>query len=519
MTSERLDELIQKYVLGIQTDSELKELSCHLEEDDAAEARRKLRMALKTDAYLEEAAAEIGRESNPREPITSLNRRLGTIGSIAAAIAVGLIGWFHDPDTTPTTAEEGVATVLRIEGKGLSGKDGQDESHTLSRGDILLEGDQLTMSEGLIELVFRDSGVHAIATAPLLLTAQSSERIFLHKGDIKLHVPPQGIGFVVETAEREITDLGTSFVVTAHPKGSQVFVLDGQIEVERKNGAPGRLMNEGEVASFNENGKLRMLSRKTDGLPELSLSSVKPGSTSLSGTILGFSSTDLPRLPTKQDLMGQRLIPLIESRYQNRDCLEGLMTGQPLRFAGIAGTYNQFAERNGLDAEAVNRAGWLAWYHGRVSPPQRGRYRFWGYADNNLLVSINGKPVFDGSRYDSALRESVKVARQDHPAWPCLNAQAGFASGPWIELDETPHQLDLLFGEKAGHLTFGILLVEQEGESYETTFWGQPKWPLFLTEAPGDSQQKELEQLRTHMENKLMGSFSIDKRALWKPEN
>ena len=32
--------------------------------------------------------------------------------------------------------------------------------------------------------------------------------------------------------------------------------------------------------------------------------------------------------------------------------------------------------------------GWMAWYHGQVIPPRAGRYRFWGYADNHLLVAI-----------------------------------------------------------------------------------------------------------------------------------
>jgi hypothetical protein len=83
---------------------------------------------------------------------------------------------------------------------------------------------------------------------------------------------------------------------------------------------------------------------------------------------------------------------------------------------------------------------------------------------------------------------------------------------------DDPVQFDLLFGERFGNLTFGLLLVECEGDSYESTFWGQPKWPLFLTAAPGESQQQELNRLRAHMEQKLMGSFSVSSNALWKVE-
>lgn len=519
MNSSRLDELIQKYVQGNLAESEVEELSRHLQQDESAEARRKLRLALKADAFLEEAAAEMGQEADWNEPVTeskvlSLKPRIWTMvgiaASIAAVITVGFLGWFHQAETLPIENGLGVATVLRIDGKGHT-----RPHHPLSRGDALQAGDELTMSEGVIELVFRDSGVHAIATAPLTLTAESSERIFLHRGDVKLHVPPQGIGFVVETAEREITDLGTVFVVTARKKASQVFVLDGQVAIEKRDGNRGRLMTEGEVASFGQNGKLSLLKKKTDGMPELSRPSLDQGVQFLSGKVFGFRSDDLPQAPAKKDLMGMRFASLIRSGFQDRSSLEGLDSGSPLRFAGIAGAYAQFAERNGLHPDVVGRAGWLSWYSGQLTPPGPGRYRLWGYADNNLLVAIDGKTVFDGSRYDSAFRDIVHVPRQDHPAWPCLNALAGFASGPWIEVGDDPIQFDLLFGEKHGNLTFGLLLVEREGEEYEKTFWGQPKWPLLLTEEPSEPQLNQFDRLREHMEEKLMGSFSVSSDAIW----
>ena len=78
-----------------------------------------------------------------------------------------------------------------------------------------------------------------------------------------------------------------------------------------------------------------------------------------------------------------------------------------------------------------------------------------------------------------------------------------------------PVQLDLLFGEQGANLTSGLLLIEREGGTYEETFWGQPKWPLFLTEPSSDAEITELENLRRHMEEKLMGSFSISSDAVW----
>jgi hypothetical protein len=516
MNPDRLDELIQKYVLGNQTQAETEELSRHLKQEDAVAARRKLRLALKADAHLQEAAAELGDQigsqaNTPR--VVSLKSVLWTAGAIAAALAVGMFVIFQNPGNAGPQKELGVATILRIEGKALA-----NGEHAVSDGDALQAGDRLTMAEGLVELVFRDSGVHGIATAPLSFTTESSRRIFLHRGDVKLHVPPQGIGFVVETTQREITDLGTEFVVTAREAESRVLVLDGQVAVGKKNGAPKKIMMEGEAATFDRMGKIRRLGRIPHGMPELSPSALETAGLSLPGIIYTLKDVDLPTEPHKQDHMGNRFASLILSGFRDRDSLAGLQSGKHLNFTGIAGAYNHFAERNGIGPDSVSRAGWISWYGGRLTPPRPGRYRFWGYADNNLFVAINGKPVFDGSRYDSAIRTHVTVPRQNHPAWPCLNSKAGFAAGPWIEMGDDPVQFDLLFGERFGTLTYGLLLVEREGDNYESTFWGQPKWPLFLTSAPGNIRQQELNQLRTHMEQKLMGSFSVSSNAFWKVE-
>ena len=108
------------------------------------------------------------------------------------------------------------------------------------------------------------------------------------------------------------------------------------------------------------------------------------------------------------------------------------------------------------------------------------------------------------------------IARTDNPALPCLIASAGFACSDWIDVTADPVQIDILFGEVGGRLTSGLLLIEREGEQYEETFWGQPKWPLFLTESPQDSELPELNNLLKHLEEKTMGSFSIANDAIWK---
>ena len=56
----------------------------------------------------------------------------------------------------------------------------------------------------------------------------------------------------------------------------------------------------------------------------------------------------------------------------------------------------------------------------------------------------------------------------------------------------------------------------RRGSHAEETLWGQPEWPIFLTENPSDDESAEFERLVNHLEQKTMGSFSISEEAIWK---
>lgn len=433
---------------------------------------------------------------------------LGMATATAALLLFGLSIFLRDTIAPNPGDEILVAKVIRIDGAGRT-----NQGRTLTAGDQLRAGEKLSMAEGLVEMAFLDTGVHVIATAPLALTAESTDCMFVHDGEVKLHVPPQGIGFVVETLERKITDLGTSFVVTAGTNGSEVLVLDGQIAVGDRSGGEESLMSEGDRANFDRGGAINIRSRGPSGVPELRFTGGELEPDSMRGRLIAFEPTSTAN-PADRDVIGDRVLPLIRSGFQDESCLAGMKLIGPVRFAGIAGTYNDFPRAAGLEPYG-EQFGWLTWYRGERVAPSPGRYRFWGYADNHLLVAVDGEPVFEGSRYSSSLREDLGIPRRNHPSLPCLNSMAGFASGEWFEVGAEPVRLDLLFGEQGARLTSGLLLIEREGETYEESSWGQPMWPLFLTETPSDEEISELENLRRHMKDKLMGSFSISKDAVW----
>ena len=520
--------LLHRYLDGAITAEELESLEELLRGN--AEARAALRSLATIDAKWQEIAADeaFGKVVEPTALAAADSMVASGVGSsigarplwlaltaLAAALIVGAFGWFRVPEGTPTKADRGIARVIRIEGDGTAGED-----RTVVDGTELFAGEDLAMQQGLVELAFRETGVHVIATAPLRMKLSSTERVALYEGQVKLVVPPQGVGFVVDTDERKFVDLGTSFVVTASPKGSEVLVLDGQISVNEHDGASKDLMHEGEFARFDRNGETRKksASSRSLALPELSLPVTKPGNGSLHGVVLGYgSSTAIAKGRLAKDAIGRELLPLIQSDFRDRTCLDAFKQSEPLSFRGIAGAFHEFPDRTGL-VPYVREGGWLAWYHGQVLPPRPGRYRFWGYADNHLLVAINGKPAYEGSRRDSSFKE-LGIPRTNNPALPCLIAPAGFACSEWIELSGVPIQLDILFGERGGNLTSGLLLIEREGDTYEETFWGQPKWPLFLTEAPNADEAAEFKRLVDHLEQKTMGSFTVSEDAVWKVHN
>jgi len=404
--------------------------------------------------------------------------------------------------------DEGVAKLIRLEGI----------AKPMDKERILQKGEEFAIEQGLVEMAFRETGVHLIGTGPLNMTLLGNDRIFLNEGEIKLVVPPQGIGFVVDTLERKFVDLGTSFVVQATKEGSKVLVLEGEIAVGGRNDKPSQLMGKGSTADFDRNGSVNLRSRGPSGVPELSLPSMTLSESSLTGKIYGIKEGSFPATTDKEKIKKRAIvrnfIPLVRSGFKNQSRFKNFVQGRPLRFTGIAGTYDNFPQRTSLAPYSVE-SGWLAWYSGKVKAPKNGRYRFWGYADNNLLVAVDRKPVFEGSRYDSHFQNELKVPRKNHPFLPCLNARAGFASGKWFEVGDEPVRIDLLFGETSMTMTSGLLLIECREATYEKTYWGQPKWPLFLTEFPQEEQLAELDELRIHMEEKIMGSFSVSQDSVW----
>lgn len=101
-----------------------------------------------------------------------------------------------------------------------------------------LHAGRLRLSEGLAHIVFA-SGTEVTLEGPADIELVSAMRCVLHRGKLIAKVPPQAIGFVVDTPTSVVTDYGTEFGVTVHDgKTADVQVFNGHIDVlHRSTGA------------------------------------------------------------------------------------------------------------------------------------------------------------------------------------------------------------------------------------------------------------------------------------------
>jgi hypothetical protein len=117
-----------------------------------------------------------------------------------------------------------VATLVRM-----------DSERGVVSSRMVRAGEKMEETSGLIRLDFKNGAVMAIE-APAKFTVVSAMEINLKTGKLNGWCPVTAHKFKVTTASADLTDLGTSFGVTATQDGKAEFmVLDGEVEVQKGN--------------------------------------------------------------------------------------------------------------------------------------------------------------------------------------------------------------------------------------------------------------------------------------------
>ncbi len=121
---------------------------------------------------------------------------------------------------------------------------------------------------------------------------------------------------------------------------------------------------------------------------------------------------------------------------------------------------------------------WVVYYKGQVSPPEDGNYRFVAYADDVVVVAVNGKTVLVGGRPDATKQLKMWTPPEQGAKIPAANGALLY--GDWMTLKkDEPVDLDVLVGERPGGSFCAFLLYEKQGAEYPKTETGVTRLPLF----------------------------------------
>lgn len=185
-------------------------------------------------------------ETFPDKVMTAIRfrRTRQAVLAIAAAITLSGAAVFLLPGRK-SASDAGAVTATLYSGEESG------ESRAVHVGEVL------EFSTGVSRLEFRNGAVVAVE-APAALTIRSAEEVVLRRGRLNAWCPETAHGFRVVTNSATLTDLGTSFGVSAAPDGTADFVvLDGKVEVQK----------DGETRTLLEGGALR--SNRGKGLHDL----------------------------------------------------------------------------------------------------------------------------------------------------------------------------------------------------------------------------------------------------------
>lgn len=128
--------------------------------------------------------------------------------------------------------------------------------------------------------------------------------------------------------------------------------------------------------------------------------------------------------------------------------------------------------------KTVRPSMWLIHYKGQVVPPETGRFRFVGYADNWIAVAVNGETALVASHPGT----NFPKTQWKSPERLGMKAGKGKLSvGDWIDFKKgVPFDIDIAMGERPGGSFGAFLMLEEEGGSYETSQDGKfPILPIF----------------------------------------
>ena len=199
-----VENLIDRYVAGTISDSEMDELNAHLEQVPAA--RDELVDVLNLDSALSSIAAGWGLdegekiESFPSRCTTGIRALIAFGAAAVAVLALFFVFLVSAKNDVPfATVENGIGV------------------EAFAKGDVLFN-DEVVLAAGTLELRTA-RGAKVVIEAPAEFRWESEQKLYLMSGRLAADVPPAAKGFTVITPDGEAVDLGTKFGVDVPREG------------------------------------------------------------------------------------------------------------------------------------------------------------------------------------------------------------------------------------------------------------------------------------------------------------
>ena len=261
MTPDERRKLIDSALEGVISEADFLRLEAELTIDPAA--RRDYYDQVALSLLLEAEAAESPQAPECKNVLSlesSASRRrsrgaFAALASLAAALMVIIAMQFRERTAPPLSiAPERFAGGSNEEhaenrASGFAVISGQADAiwtdgRSLADGSLVSTG-ELLLQSGFVQLELF-SGVVLVVEGEARFSVLSPMEVAVSRGKVRARVPDPAQGFRILTDVGEVVDLGTEFAVNVTEAGSEIHVLDGEIDWHPR-GSPSQRMEQGEA--------------------------------------------------------------------------------------------------------------------------------------------------------------------------------------------------------------------------------------------------------------------------------
>lgn len=229
--------------------------------------------ALSPKSSLTPDQIELELKSSCRVPARRRWRRrvaAAAVAALAASLLLAAFGPWSSPQSKDQSADryrpvppEKIAAFQATDGNAVAVLSRTASAHWSDRtprdvGSPVGAG-KLDLASGIVQLEFL-SGASVVVEGPAKLDLLSNKLIVCQLGKLRVYVPTQAKGFMVDTPRHRSVDLGTEFAIEVNAnEQTEIHVLEGIVEVftldsEKTASAPRRLVAGDALRSFAGEG-------------------------------------------------------------------------------------------------------------------------------------------------------------------------------------------------------------------------------------------------------------------------